>query len=62
MTTNVPLQSVSAIGTRPQVGLSPTSPEYEDGIRMEPPPSVPTPNGTRPEATHAAVPLELPPG
>eukprot|EP00983_Pelagomonas_calceolata_P125425 1161210-Pelagomonas_calceolata.AAC.17 len=28
--------------TRPWVGFSPTRPQKEEGIRMEPPPSLPT--------------------
>ena len=37
--------------TRPQVGLSASSPQKEAGTRMEPPVSVPKPMSTSPAAT-----------
>ena len=46
----------------PRLGLSPTSPHADAGIRIDPPPSLPCPAGTRPAATAAAVPPEEPPG
>src|SRR6266550_3415848 len=46
---------------RPRLGLSPTRPQHDAGIRIEPPPSLPCPNPTIPEATAAAVPPEEPP-
>ena len=46
------------IGTRPCVGLKPTMPQNDAGIRMLPPPSVPTEHG----ASHAATAAALPPG
>ena len=49
------------IGTRPSVGLSPTIPQNAAGIRIEPPPSVPTDNGPSPAARAAALPPLEPP-
>src|ERR1044071_5973538 len=49
-------------GTRPKVGLMPKRPENAQGMRIEPPPSVPTASGPMPEATAAAAPPEDPPG
>src|SRR6516165_229586 len=46
---------------RPRVGFSPTRPQHEAGIRMEPPPSPPWAAGTMPDATAAADPPEEPP-
>ena len=46
---------------RPRVGLSPTNPQHDAGIRIEPPPSEPCATGTRPAATAAAAPPEEPP-
>ena len=42
--------------------LNPTSPVKAAGMRIDPPPSVPVPIGTRPPETAAAVPPEEPPG
>ena len=50
------------LGQRPNVVFNPQMPVCELGIRMDPPPSVPIPNGTIPEQTADAVPLELAPG
>ena len=47
---------------RPKLGLSPTTPDHEAGIRTEPPMSVPSASGTHPEATAAPDPPEDPPG
>src|SRR5262249_58158165 len=47
--------------TRARVGLSPTSPHSLDGMRMDPPPSLPCAAGTMPLATAAADPPEDPP-
>ena len=41
-------------GVRPRLGLSPTSPQHEAGIRIEPAPSLPWAIGTAPAATSAA--------
>src|SRR5690606_19526187 len=46
---------------RPRDGLSPTRPQQEAGIRIEPPPSEPCATGTSPAATAAAAPPEDPP-
>src|SRR5436305_2969610 len=48
-------------GTRPKVGLWPTSPQNAAGIRIEPPPSPPRPTGPAHAATCAAAPPEEPP-
>jgi hypothetical protein len=42
--------------------LSPTSPQQEAGIRIEPPPSLAWATGTMPAATAAPEPPEEPPG
>src|SRR5439155_4050470 len=47
---------------RPWLGLSPTSPQHDAGIRMLPPPSEAWANGTIPAATAAAAPPLDPPG
>ena len=47
---------------RPRRGLSPTRPQQEDGIRIEPVPSLPDAAPTRPAATAAAEPPLDPPG
>jgi len=49
-------------GTRPKEGFSPNNPVKPQGMRMEPPPSVPMVSGPMPEATAAALPPEEPPG
>ena len=49
-------------GTRPKLGLCPTSPQNAAGMRIEPPPSLAVPRGTTPAATAAAEPLDDPPG
>jgi hypothetical protein len=48
-------------GTRPQVGLSPTTPQQAAGIRIDPAVSLPTAPGTSPAATAAADPPLDPP-
>ena len=48
-------------GTRPNVGLWPTTPQKEAGMRIEPPPSLPRAIGTAPEATAAPEPPLEPP-
>src|SRR6202011_3341654 len=48
---------------RPREGFSPTTPQQEAGMRIEPPPSPPWPSAQRPAATAAAAPpLEPPAG
>ena len=49
-------------GTRSRCGFRPKRPHQVAGVRIDPPPSDPTPNGARPAATAAAVPPLLPPG
>ena len=49
-------------GTRPRLGLCPTSPQHEDGMRIDPPPSLALAAGNMPEATAAAAPPLDPPG
>ena len=48
-------------GTRPNVGLSPTTPDHAAGMRILPPPSVPTCSGPKNEAAAAAAPEDEPP-
>jgi hypothetical protein len=48
-------------GTRPNVALKPTSPQNDAGMRIEPPPSVPSAAGTIRAATPAAAPALDPP-
>ena len=49
-------------GMRPTVGLRPTTPLHDAGMRTEPPMSVPSASGTHPDATAAPEPPEEPPG
>src|SRR5260221_13546031 len=49
------------LGTRPKVGLIPTTPQNADGTRIEPTPSVPIASGPHPAATEAAPPPLDPP-
>src|SRR5699024_11466143 len=49
------------MGIRPWVGLNPTMPQKAAGMRILPPPSVPTAQGPIPAATAAAAPPEEPP-
>src|SRR5204863_1114080 len=58
----VPKGDSGQADTRPNEGLMPKTPVKLDGIRIEPPPSVPTASGPMPEATAAAAPPEEPPG
>ncbi len=48
-------------GTRPNEAFMPNVPHHAAGIRMEPPASVPSANGTSPSATAAALPPDEPP-
>ena len=48
--------------TRPYVGLNPTTPHNEAGMRIEPPVSVPSAPSAMPVATAIADPLDDPPG
>ena len=47
---------------RPWLGLSPTRPQHDAGMRIDPPPSLAWANGTIPDATAAAAPPLDPPG
>jgi len=47
---------------RPRVGFSPTSPQHDAGMRIEPPPSAAWASGSMPAATAAAAPPLEPPG
>src|SRR6185503_8461082 len=49
-------------GTRPKDALMPKRPVNPHGMRIEPPPSVPTASGPIPAATAAAAPPDEPPG
>jgi len=49
-------------GVRARVGLSPSTPQHDAGIRIEPPPSLAWAIGTNPAATAAALPPLEPPG
>jgi len=46
---------------RPWLGLSPTSPQHDAGMRIDPPPSLDCATGTMPAATAAALPPLEPP-
>ena len=48
-------------GTRPKVGLRPVTPQAAEGIRIDPPVSVPTASGHSPAASAAALPPLEPP-
>src|SRR4051812_39204919 len=48
--------------TRPRLGFSPTRPQHEAGMRIEPPPSLPWASDTIPDATAAPLPPDEPPG
>src|SRR4029077_7219822 len=48
-------------GTRPWVGLGPTVPHHELGLRTEPPSPPRVARSTSPEATRAALPDDEPP-
>ena len=50
------------LGVRPRLGLSPTRPQADAGMRIEPPPSLAWPAGAMPAATAAAEPPLEPPG
>ena len=47
---------------RPNVVFKPGRPVYDDGMRMEPPPSLPVHAANMPDATAAADPPDDPPG
>ena len=51
----------SGCGTRPRVAFSPTRPQNDAGMRVEPPPSEDMLTGVMPAATAAADPPDEPP-
>src|SRR5580704_6370316 len=51
-----------ASGLRPRLILSPNNPQHDDGMRIDPPPSLAVAIGTSPAATAAAAPPLEPPG
>src|SRR5256885_4386381 len=57
-----PLGTPRPSGTRPYDGLKPYTPQNAAGMRIEPPPSVPSANGPQPLATATAAPPLEPPG
>mmetsp|Transcript_22421 Transcript_22421/g.37051 ORF Transcript_22421/g.37051 Transcript_22421/m.37051 type:complete len:201 (-) Transcript_22421:17-619(-) len=59
----IPQEGANSVfpATRPCVVFIPTTPQNDAGIRTLPPPSEPTPIGTRPAPTALPVPAELPP-
>ena len=61
--TDSPLISLfsGAVETRPRLVLMPTRPLTLDGMRIEPPPSLPGAAGSRPAATAAPAPPLDPP-
>eukprot|EP01018_Ginkgo_biloba_P002378 Gb_15523 [translate_table: standard] len=56
-----PSHEVPSIFVRPYVVFKPTTPHSADGIRIDPPPSVPSAAGHSPDATRAAGPDDEPP-
>ena len=60
-TDHQPTDISPSVGTRSHDGLMPKTPHRAAGMRMLPPPSLPTPRGIRPAPTAAPVPLEDPP-
>src|SRR2546426_1330255 len=57
-----PLGTPRPSGTRPYDGLKPYTPQNAAGVRIEPPPSVPSASGPQPPATPTAAPPLEPPG
>ena len=53
--------AIPSYGNLPDVGRSPKSPLKADGMRIDPPMSVPKPPGDPPRAINAPSPPELPP-
>ncbi len=58
----VPIGDSGQAGTRPKFALMPEMPVKPHGMRIEPPPSVPTASWPRPAATCAEAPPLEPPG
>src|SRR5215468_1640792 len=57
-----PFRVGGQLGTRPYVAFRPTRPLKLEGMRTEPPPSVPMAIGPSPAATAAPAPPDDPPG
>ena len=58
---DIPCHPGTVEATRPLLGLSPTSPQHDAGMRIEPPPSLAWATGNIPAATaEPAPPLEPP--
>src|ERR671939_1049754 len=53
---------VGKTGTLPNCAFIPKTPQNEAGMRMDPPPSVPSARGVTPAATEVAAPALEPPG
>src|SRR3712207_5365813 len=53
---------VGKTGTLPNCAFIPNTPQKDAGMRMEPPPSVPSAKGVTPAATEVAAPALEPPG
>jgi hypothetical protein len=58
----VPKGEIGQAGTRPKFGLMPKTPLKLAGMRIEPPPSVPSAKGARRAANAADEPPDDPPG
>src|SRR2546421_10626886 len=56
-----PLGTPRPSGTRPYDGLKPYTPQNAAGVRIEPPPAVPSASGPQPLATPTAAPPLEPP-
>src|SRR3984957_5481005 len=59
---SVGVAAAGQTGTRPKLALNPNVPVKAAGMRIDPPPSVPSANGVIPAATEAAQPALEPPG
>src|SRR3989475_5004992 len=57
-----PLGNPRPSGTRPYDGLKPYTPQNAAGVRIEPPPPVPSARGARPPAPPTPPPPLQPPG
>ena len=55
-------EKAPVVGTRPEVGLNPTAPERADGMRIEPPVSLPMAISAMPSTSETTAPEEDPPG
>src|SRR5579864_6046816 len=56
--TKISIGMMPVYGTSPHVGFIPYTPQYDAGIRIEPPWSPPIAMSTSPAATNAALPEE----